>query len=253
MRASWLQLPRVAVHVVALVVLVFLAASDEIAHAQDAAPGETVERQSVDLRPGTVTVIPFANISGQPDDDWIGTGIAETVTADLERFRELSVVGREAFLDFLNNDPPGRGAALSDEALARDLARELGVSWIVAGGFQRLGDQLRITARIVNVETGTARETVKVDGRLDEIFALQDRIVAELGGSLAGLAGREAQSMMVARRPARSRSDGARRGGGSDRPDGRASATTAGSGSSRRPWVRERRRVRHRSAGQYSR
>ena len=129
----------------------------------------------MDLRPRTVVVFPFTNISGQPDDGWIGAGIAETVTADLEQFGELSVVGHEAFLDVLSNDRPDAVLAVSDEALARDLARGLGVSWIVTGGFQRLGDQLRITARIVSVETGTAHETVKVDGRIVEMFTLQDR------------------------------------------------------------------------------
>ena len=147
----------------------------EIAHAQGILAGEAVARESVDLRPRTVVVFPFTNISGQPDDGWIGAGIAETVTADLEQFGELSVVGHEAFLDVLSNDRPDAVLAVSDEALARDLARGLGVSWIVTGGFQRLGDQLRITARIVSVETGTAHETVKVDGRIVEMFTLQDR------------------------------------------------------------------------------
>ena len=64
---------------------------------------------------------------------------------------------------------------------ARELGRSLGVGWIVAGGFQRVGNQLRITARVVEVESGAVSRTVKVDGGLDELFALQDRIVAELG------------------------------------------------------------------------
>ena len=176
MRSSWLQLSRVTVYVVALAVVACLAACGEIAHAQGVAPGEAVERDSVDLRPRTVAVVPFTNISGQPDDDWIGAGIAETVTADLAQFGELSVVGREAFLDVLNTDGRDGALAVSDEALARDLARGLGVSWIVAGGFQRLGNQLRITARVVNVKTGTARDSVKVDGRLDETGTARDSV-----------------------------------------------------------------------------
>ena len=146
-------------------------------------------------RPRKVAVFPFTNISGQPDDDWIGAGIAETVTVGLAQVGAFSVVGREAFFDVLKTD--GR-----EGARPRDLARGLGVSWIVAGGFQRLGNQLQITARIVNVETGTVRDSVKVDGRLDELFTLQDRIVADLSGGLAGIAGRAAPSMTAARRPA---------------------------------------------------
>ena len=195
MRSSWLQLCRATGHVVSLAVVACLAACGEVAHAQGVLAGEAVERESVDLRPRTVAVFPFTNISGQPDDDWIGAGIAETVTADLAQFGELSVVGREAFLQ-------DEAVAWSDAALVRDLARELGVSWIIAGGFQRLGDQLRVTARIVDVETGSARATVKVDGRFDELFTLQDRIVTELTGGLAGIAGRGAPSRTAARRPA---------------------------------------------------
>ena len=195
MRSSWLQLSRAIVHVVSLAVVVCLVACGEIAHAQGVLAGKAVERESMDLRPRTVAVFPFTNISGQPDDDWIGAGIAETVTAGLAQVGEFSVVGREAFLDVLNTD--GR-----EGARPRDLARGLGVSWIVAGGFQRLGNQLRITARIVNVETGTVHDSVKVDGRPDDIFTLQDRIVADLSGGLAGIAGRAAPSMTAARGPA---------------------------------------------------
>ena len=138
---------------------------------------------AVAVRPGSIAVAPFVNISGQAGDDWIGAGIAETVTADLERIDALSVVGREAFLEAART----QGTALSSasapdaEAMVRQLGRELGVAWLVSGGYQRLGDRLRITARIVDVETGAVSTTVKVDGGVDEIFALQDRIVVELG------------------------------------------------------------------------
>ena len=131
------------------------------------------------LDPRAVAVIPFSNISGDPADDWIGAGIAETVTADLERLGSLSIAGREAVLS--RSRQQGLDASEGDETVARELGSSLGVSWIVAGGFQHVGNQLRITARVVEVETGAIRQTVKVDGELDELFALQDRIVAELG------------------------------------------------------------------------
>ena len=74
-------------------------------------------------------------------------------------FRELSVVAREAIRDRAGGDRPQTGGVRVEEAAVRTLARELGVSWIVSGGFQRVGDQLRITARIMDVESGEARET----------------------------------------------------------------------------------------------
>ena len=154
------------------------------AHAQSASDDP---RTPGALNPRAVAVLPFANISAQPSDDWIGWGIAETVTADLERIGSLRIVGREARLD------TGRDRAAEpvsgSETIAREVSRDLGVAWIVTGGFQRTGQQLRIIARIVDVETGDALETVMVDGTLDQIFALQDRIVTELGAGFELLAG----------------------------------------------------------------
>ena len=135
----------------------------------------------IPLRPRTVVVIPFVNISEDPDIDWFGTGIAQTVTADLEQLPDLSVIGREGLARDLSDT--------TDDMSAREVARERGIAWFVDGGFQRLGDQLRITARIVSVRTGATHATVKVDGRLDEVFALQDRIVAELAPGFATITG----------------------------------------------------------------
>ena len=164
--------------------LVYLAASLFIlaARLEGAAQGGTAtSADEVLLRPGTVVVVPFANISGDPDIDWLGIGIAQTVTADLEQFRDISVIDREGLARDLSDT--------TDDMSAREVARERGISWIVDGGFQSLGDQLRITARIVNVRTGGTHATVKVDGRLTEVFALQDRIVAELAPGFATIAG----------------------------------------------------------------
>ena len=207
MSSSRIAFRRGTVPVVTLLCLAFLALSGEIAYSQGAAPG-------------TVAVFPFANISGQPEDDWLGAGIAETVAADLEGLSGLSVVGREAFLGSLGADGPDAALALSDE-VARDLARELDVAWIVAGGFQHLGDQLRITARILNVETGRAHASATVDGSLDEFFALQDRVVAELSAGFDEIAGRGAPSVATAdARPGPSRRSRPAEGEGPADPPG---------------------------------
>ena len=228
MSSSRIAFRRGTVPVVTLLCLAFLTLSGEIAYSQGAAQGtvtvfpfanisgqpedEGAAQGTVTVFPfanisgqpedegaaqGTVAVFPFANISGQPEDDWLGAGIAETVATDFEGLSGLSVVGREAFLGSLGADGPDAALALSDE-VARDLARELDVAWIVAGGFQRLGDQLRITARILSVETGRAHASATVDGNLDEFFALQDRVVAELSAGFAEIAGRGAPSVAAA-------------------------------------------------------
>jgi tetratricopeptide (TPR) repeat protein len=70
------------------------------------------------------------------------------------------------------------------DSLAIDIGHRLGATWVVVGGYQRLGDRVRITANFVQVATGEVRRTVKVDGRIDDIFALQDKIVFELSQGL---------------------------------------------------------------------
>ena len=107
---------------------------------------------------GPIAVAPFANISRDPADEWLGAGIAATVAADLS----------ELGLAVVDSDPDGPAAA----------------RWEVTGGYQRVDGRLRITARLVELETGVVRHSIRVDGAVDEIFDLQDRVVAELTAAL---------------------------------------------------------------------
>jgi len=128
-----------------------------------------------------VAVMSLTNITGSPEDDWLGTGIAETVTADLKCVDGLTVVGRERIWEALRK----LGAVgAPDETQATRAGRELGARWVVTGGYQRLGDTVRVTARVTEVDTGAVVHTVKIDGGMGEIFELQDRIVDELSSGL---------------------------------------------------------------------
>src|SRR5436853_499873 len=130
-----------------------------------------------------VAVMTFANITKEPADDWIGSGIAETVTADAKKIRGLAVIGRERIFETLKNLSSGQ-LAQSDEVIAIDLGRHLGARWILAGGYQKIGEMIRITGRIIDVRTGEIVKTVKIDGKIAEIFDLQDKIVYELSQGL---------------------------------------------------------------------
>ena len=133
---------------------------------------------------GSVAVVPFTNISGASSDDWIGEGIAESVRADLQA-GGLPVLGH-LVLEASAGEPDASGTAEGGDAI--QLGRRLGARWVVSGGYQRLGDHLRITARLVDVDSGAVSATAKVDGALDDLFALQDRILAALLADL-GLTG----------------------------------------------------------------
>lgn len=153
--------------------------------------------------PNAVAVMTFSNITGEPSDDWIGSGIAETLTADLQKIQGLSVVGRARIFDVLKNLTSGEHGRIEDR-VAIDVGRKLGAAWILVGGYQRLGESIRITGQLVDVGTGALVRTVKVDGRISDIFGLQDKIVYELtqglnltlgGSEIAGIERQETRSM----------------------------------------------------------
>jgi tetratricopeptide (TPR) repeat protein/predicted Ser/Thr protein kinase len=149
----------------------------------------------------SVAVMTFANITREPADDWIGTGIAETVSSDLKNIHGLTIIGRARVYDALRN--LGSNASV-DDTLAIDIGRRLGATWVIVGGFQKIAERVRITANFLDLATGTVRRTVKLDGRVGEIFALQDKIVYELseglnlelrGTEIAGIEKRETKSV----------------------------------------------------------
>ena len=148
----------------------------------------------------TIVVWPFANITGQADDAWIGTGIAETVTADLADAGYVTVRGVGA----VTRTPEGAGFDPEAEAEARRTGRVVGARWVVTGAYQRLGEQLRITARVAEVATGVTVHSAKVDRRLDDLFALQDRLSAELRRGLPGTGAPSAPAVATGPSPAAS-------------------------------------------------
>jgi non-specific serine/threonine protein kinase len=129
----------------------------------------------------SVAVMTFTNITREPADDWIGTGIAETVSSDLKNIHGITIIGRARVYDALRN--LSTDAHLND-SLAIDIGRRLGATWILVGGYQRIGTSVRITANVVEVASGAVKRTVKVDGRIDDIFGLQDKIVFALSQGL---------------------------------------------------------------------
>ena len=136
------------------------------------------------VEPGVVAVVPFVNISATPADDWFGAGIAETLSADLARLDAVAVVGRERLAAEALGAGMASSAAGDAERWLREVSRRHGAAWLVAGGYQRLGDRMRITARLVDTGTGAVAAGVKADGASSEIFALQDRIGEELAAAL---------------------------------------------------------------------
>jgi adenylate cyclase len=132
----------------------------------------------------TIAVLDFANVSGDRDMAWLSSGIAETVTNDLRALSTHRVIDRVRVVEAARRVGPD--LSMLRAALHLDRA--------VVGSFQRAGDRLRITARIVDADSGETQAEAKADGALDRVFDLQDRIVMQfsdaLGMSRPGASGR---------------------------------------------------------------
>ena len=120
--------------------------------------------------PGVVVV--FSNTAGNVADDWIGVGIAETVAFGLSSIDGLMVIPTKTA------ETGTRPASDAGSPIAA--AQTLDAYWVVSGVYQRLGDQLRITARVTEVSTANVLQTMTVDGLVGDLFALQDQLVAEV-------------------------------------------------------------------------
>jgi TolB-like protein/uncharacterized membrane protein YgcG len=125
----------------------------------------------------TIAIGPFANLAGDPADDWIGAGIAESLTTGLSG--TYTVIAQARVSRAANKS--GRAPATDT---ATEVGRRLGARFVVSGAYQRLGEAIRITVRLVDSSTGAILRSAKIDGPLDELFSLQDRVVAALSGPL---------------------------------------------------------------------
>ena len=119
-----------------------------------------------------VAVLVFSNSTGDAADDWMGVGIAETVSSGLDSVGGLMVI---------RPDPSETRARTPNDAESPiTIAQVLDASWVVSGAYQRLGDRMRITADLTHVETTVVVQSAMIDGTVDEFFSLQDRLVTQI-------------------------------------------------------------------------
>lgn len=122
----------------------------------------------------SVGVLDFTNVTRDASLDWLSSGIAETVTNDLRASLQVRILDRTRIVEATKRTGTDLAA----------LRRELQLDLAVVGSFQRSGDRLRITARAVDAASGEALADSKADGRLADVFDLQDRIVAQLSAAI---------------------------------------------------------------------
>jgi TolB-like protein/Tfp pilus assembly protein PilF len=121
----------------------------------------------------SIAVLPFTNMSGDQEQEFFSDGITEDIITELSRFRELFVIARNSSFTF-------KGRAVN----VRQVGRELGVNYALEGSVRRAGNRVRITAQLIDCETGSHIWADRFDGDLADVFALQDEITRKIVGML---------------------------------------------------------------------
>ena len=142
-----------------------------------ASAGEFVAALRVPAPPPTnansIVVLPFANLSTDPDNEYFADGLTDELIGDLSKLPALHVICRTSAMAY-------KGTTKD----VRAIAGELGVQYVVEGSVRRAGERLRITAQLVDVSTNTSRWTDRYDGVLDDVFAIQERLARTIVDAL---------------------------------------------------------------------
>ena len=122
----------------------------------------------------SIAVLPFDNMSNDPEQEYFSNGIAENLITDLSKVPDIAVIARTTSFAY-------RDKSLTIE----QIAKELDVNYVLEGSVQRAGDKLRINAQLINASTGHHLWAERYDGNISDIFSLQDQITLKIASSLA--------------------------------------------------------------------
>jgi adenylate cyclase len=121
----------------------------------------------------SIAVLPFQNISGNPEQEYIADGMVEDIITALSRFKSLFVIARNSSFTY-------KGKAVD----IRHVGRDLGVRYVLEGSVRKAGSRLRITGQLIDTDTGSHIWAERYDGELEEIFDLQDKITSNVAGAI---------------------------------------------------------------------
>jgi adenylate cyclase len=119
----------------------------------------------------SIAILPFQNMSGDAEQEYFADGIVEDIITGLSRIKWLFVIARNS--SFIYKGKP---------VDVRQVGRDLGVRYVLEGGVRKAGNRLRITAQLIDAETGTHLWAEKYDGALEDVFDLQDQITDKVVG-----------------------------------------------------------------------
>jgi adenylate cyclase len=138
-----------------------------------AAGAQTPPQEGV--RKPSIAVLPFVNMSGDPEQEFFADGLTEDIITELSRFRQLLVISRNAV--FVHKGKPVK---------AQQIAREFGVDYVVEGSVRKAADRVRVTVQLIDGETETHLWAERYDRKLEDIFAIQDEVTSSIAATLFG-------------------------------------------------------------------
>jgi TolB-like protein/class 3 adenylate cyclase/Tfp pilus assembly protein PilF len=121
----------------------------------------------------SIAVLPFQNMSGDPEQEYFADGMVEDIITALSRFKSLFVIARNSSFTF-------KGKAVD----IKHIGRELGVRYVLEGSVRKAGGRVRITGQLIDAQSGAHLWADKFDGALDDVFDLQDRVTQSVVGQL---------------------------------------------------------------------
>jgi adenylate cyclase len=119
----------------------------------------------------SIAVLPFQNMSGDPEQEYFADGMVEEIITALSRIRWLFVIARNSSFTY-------KGHAVD----VKQIGRELGVRYVLEGSVRKAGSQVRITAQLIEAETDAHLWAERFDGSLEDVFELQDRVAISVAG-----------------------------------------------------------------------
>jgi len=146
---------------------------DEEVGATRRAGAQTRSASSAAIRP-SIAVLPFTNMSGDPEQEYFSDGITEDIITELTRFRNLLVIARNSSFAY-----KGKSVNIAT------IARELGVGYVLEGSVRRVGQRVRITAQLIDAASGNHVWAERFDRELIDIFAVQDEVTRNIVGTMA--------------------------------------------------------------------
>ena len=147
----------------------------QVGAAAMAKPAPQAESHAASALPDkpSIAVLPFTNMSGDSEQEYFVDGMVEDIITALSRFNQLFVIARNSTFTY-------KGRAVD----IRQVARELGVRYVLEGSVRKSGNRLRITGQLIDAATGAHLWADRFDGGLEDVFDLQDRITANVVGAV---------------------------------------------------------------------